>query len=82
MVRKAQGTNPDGDEALQDVSISYDRTWNKRGHTSHFGIGIAIELETGLILDYAAVSNYCHGCSIGPQRGIKRLQRVAGKIPI
>lgn len=82
MVRKAQGTNPDGDEALQDVPFSYNGTCNKRGHTSHFGIGVAIELKTGLILDYAVVTNYCHGCRIGPQRGIRRLQRVAGKTPI
>ncbi|KAM7312937.1 hypothetical protein ISCGN_009841 [Ixodes scapularis] len=78
MVRKALGTNPNGeptpdgeptldDKALQDVSVSYDGTWHKRGHTSHFGVGVAIELETGLVLDYAVVSNYCHGCRIGPK---------------
>lgn len=49
------------------VVVTYDGTWHKRGHSSHFGIGIVIELNTGLILDYKVLSNYCHGCEIGPK---------------
>ncbi|KAM7284353.1 hypothetical protein ISCGN_001447, partial [Ixodes scapularis] len=54
---------------LMDVCVTYDGTWHKRGHTSHFGVGVAIELETGLVLDYSVQSNYCHGCSLGPAQG-------------
>lgn len=62
-VRQARGF---GDNGLLDVCVTYDGTWHKRGHTSHFGVGAAIELETGLVLDFSVQSNYCHGCSLGP----------------
>ncbi|CAN8031141.1 unnamed protein product, partial [Ixodes persulcatus] len=54
---------------LMDVCVTYDGTWHKRGHTSHVGVGVAIELETGLVLDYSVQSHYCHGCSLGPAQG-------------
>lgn len=69
IVRKTLGSSFAGDQALQDVSVSYDGIWHKKDHTSHFGVGVAIEQETGLVLDYAVVSNYCHGCSLGPKEG-------------
>ncbi|CAN7936875.1 unnamed protein product [Ixodes hexagonus] len=56
-VRKAQateGTIAESDHL--DVCISYDGTWHKRGHTSQFGVGVAIELETGLVIDFAVQS--------------------------
>ncbi|KAG0415860.1 hypothetical protein HPB47_006970 [Ixodes persulcatus] len=63
-VRKAQATEGTSAESdLLDVCISYDRTWHKRGHTSQFGVGVAIELETG----FAMQSKYCHGCQLGPK---------------
>lgn len=54
-------------EDLLDVCVTFDGTWHKRGHTSHFGVGVVIEIETGLVLDFAVISNYCHGCSLGPK---------------
>ncbi|KAG0426493.1 hypothetical protein HPB47_026403 [Ixodes persulcatus] len=56
IVRKTLGISIDGDKVMQEVSISFDGTRHKRGHTSHLAVGVAIELETGLVLDYAAVS--------------------------
>ncbi|KAG0428678.1 hypothetical protein HPB47_024356 [Ixodes persulcatus] len=64
-VRKEKGAG-DSDE-LVDVAVSFDGTWHKRGHTSHFGLGAAIDLDSGLVLDFAVQSNYCHGCSLGPK---------------
>ncbi|CAN8006086.1 unnamed protein product, partial [Ixodes hexagonus] len=55
--------------AVVDVCVSFDGTWHKRGHTSHFGLGAVIELDSGLVLDFSVASNYCHGCSIGPKEG-------------
>ena len=40
----------------------------KRGFSSHFGVGVAIEVHSGLVIDYEVLSNYCHGCAIMPLR--------------
>ena len=47
-----------------DISVSFDGTWHKRGHTSLYGLGAVIDILTGLVLDYTVVSKYCHACSI------------------
>lgn len=46
-----------------DISVSYDGTWQKRGHTSLYGIGIVIEMMTGLVIDFEILSKYCHECA-------------------
>lgn len=56
---------PDEDGVL-NISISIDGTWQKRGRTSHNGVVTVIELFTGLILDFVALSNYCKVCEAGP----------------
>lgn len=52
------------DESIIDVSVSYDGTWHKRGHTSNYGIGVVIELQTGLVIDYAVLSKFCRKCVV------------------
>ncbi|GFS59944.1 uncharacterized protein TNCV_3957401 [Trichonephila clavipes] len=42
-----------------DITVSYDGTWQKRGHSSLYGIGIVIDILTGLIIDYEILSKYC-----------------------
>lgn len=49
------------------ITVSYDGTWQKRGHSSHNGVGVAIEVDSGLVLDFQVVSNYCKVC----QNGVK-----------
>lgn len=66
-IRNKNGVRNSSD--LADTSVSYDGTWHKRGHTSHFGLGAAIDLESGLVLDFSVHSNYCHGCNLGPKEG-------------
>lgn len=57
--------NPDLDEAGPfDVTVSFDGSWQKRGHTSLYGIAAVIEINTGLVLDYEVLSKYCHACSL------------------
>ena len=48
--------------------VSYDGTWHKRGHSSHHGIGVIIEVHTGFVLDYHIISTYCQGCANGPKQ--------------
>ncbi|KAH7981702.1 hypothetical protein HPB52_000727 [Rhipicephalus sanguineus] len=52
----------------KDVTVVYDCTWHKRGHTSHIGVG-AVIFYTGLILDAVVLSNHCLGCQTGPKPG-------------
>ncbi len=56
------GKFPDNDGVL-DIAVSYDGTWQRRGgggHSSHNGIGVVIEIITGLPIDYVVLSNFCH----------------------
>ena len=58
--------NP-GQLAIPATAVSYDGTWHKRGHSSHFGVGVAVDVQSGLVLDTQVLSNYCHGCEVGPK---------------
>ncbi|KAH7975090.1 hypothetical protein HPB49_023506 [Dermacentor silvarum] len=53
----------------RDITVNFDETWHKRGHTSHIGVGAIIEYHTGLILDAIVLSNQCLGCQVGPKPG-------------
>ena len=50
------------DDEKIDIAVSYDGTWQKRGHTSHNGIGIAIDILTGYVVDFEVLSNLCIYC--------------------
>ena len=39
------------DESILDITVSFDGTWAKRGHTSLFGIVYVISVDTGEGLD-------------------------------
>ena len=60
-VRTAHGV---ADDAQLDVTVSFDGSWHKRGHTSLYGFGAVVEVLTGLILDYTITSKYCYTCSL------------------
>lgn len=46
-------------EGIINLSVSYDGTWHKRGHTSNYGLGIVIDVLTGLVIDFHILSKYC-----------------------
>lgn len=46
-----------------DITVSYDGTWHKRGHTSQYGVGLVIDVLTGLVVDFEVLSKFCHMCS-------------------
>ncbi|KAH9380065.1 hypothetical protein HPB48_001717 [Haemaphysalis longicornis] len=50
-------------------SVMYDGLWMTRGHSSHIGVGVVIQLFTGLVLDFVVFSNFCAGCERGPKVG-------------
>ncbi|GFX87038.1 uncharacterized protein TNCV_2636781 [Trichonephila clavipes] len=51
-------------QEIIDVSVSYDGTWQKQGHTSNLGLGIIIDILSGLVLDFEVLSKYCHNCVV------------------
>ena len=61
------GIKPDS-EGILEIGVSFDGSWHKRGHSSHTGIGIAIDLLTGLPIDYEVLSNYCLKCQLAPSK--------------
>ena len=46
------------------ITVSFDGSWHKRGHTSMYGVAAVIEVLTGLVVDYVVLSKYCHACSL------------------
>ena len=46
-----------------DIHVSFDGTWMKRGHQSHIGVGFVIECNTGFVVDFEVLSNYCEMCT-------------------
>ncbi|GBN06205.1 hypothetical protein AVEN_71656-1 [Araneus ventricosus] len=49
----------DQNNEIIDITVSYDGTWQKRGHRSLYGIGIVVDILTGLVIDYEILSKYC-----------------------
>lgn len=49
---------------IVDISCSFDGTWQKRGFTSMYGVGICIDVLTGLVVDFIVLSLYCHTCTM------------------
>ncbi|GBO35397.1 hypothetical protein AVEN_112269-1 [Araneus ventricosus] len=45
------------------ITVSYDGTCQKRGHTSLYGISIVVDILTGLVIDYEILSKYCPECT-------------------
>ena len=58
---KAVGVVPDEDGILNS-GVSFDGSWQRRGHSSHNGMACVIDLLTGLPIDYEVLSNFCMKC--------------------
>lgn len=52
------------EDAVINISVSFDGTWHKRGFTSKYGIGVCIDVLTGLVIDFEVLSSYCHACAL------------------
>ena len=53
-----------------DITVSFDGTWQKRGFTSLYGVGVVIEVTTGLVVDFEVLSKYCHACKMAESRNM------------
>ena len=48
----------------ENVAVSIDGTWQKRGHNSKTGVVFAISIITGEVLDYEAKTLFCYECAL------------------
>ena len=53
-----------GDEVSDDVAVSFDGTWAKRGFTSLTRVVFVISVDTGEVLDYYVLSKECRRCTL------------------
>jgi hypothetical protein len=60
-VRHFYVTNPDG---TVDIGVSGDGTWRKRGFSSFHGVGTAVAIASGKVIDISVKSSHCHACSV------------------
>ena len=51
------------------IGVSYDGTWQKRDHSSHYVVGAVCEINSGLVLDTHTASNLCPDCNTNPDEG-------------
>ena len=71
-IRKAYeeiGVTPD-ENGILDIAVSYDRSWQERGYTSHNGMASVIDLMTGYPIDFEVLSNYCSKCRIAEDKNM------------
>ncbi|PRD23563.1 UNVERIFIED_CONTAM: hypothetical protein NCL1_46021 [Trichonephila clavipes] len=59
-IRDAYGSKNDKD--IVDIGVSYDGSWLTRGHTSNIGVGCAIDLLSGFVIDYEVMSKRYREC--------------------
>ena len=48
---------------IAEVAVSVDGTWQKRGHSSKFGVVFVLSIRTGEVLDYEVLSHFCQECN-------------------
>ena len=61
------GRVPD-ENGILDCDVSFDGSWQKRGHKSHIGTASVICCFTGFVLDFHVLSNHCKHCTIAQNK--------------
>ncbi|GBN47931.1 hypothetical protein AVEN_64012-1 [Araneus ventricosus] len=62
-IKKAEGEEVAAVEST-DITVSGDRTWKIRGHTSQIGVCTVIGADTGKVINVEVLSKACKGCSL------------------
>lgn len=65
------------DDGILSIDVSFDGTWHRRGHASHYGVGVIIDALTGLVIDYHVLSTFCHKCRMKESEELTEAERVA-----
>lgn len=56
------------EDGIPWIDVSFDGTWQKRGFSSHYGVGAVIDVLTGYVIDYDVMSTYCHVCAMNEEK--------------
>ena len=59
-----EAANQRQDDGILEVDVTYDGTWMTRGHQSHIGVGFVMDSETGAVLNFEVLSNFCQMCHV------------------
>ena len=51
-----------GETPVINIGVTYDGTWQKRGVSSLYRVGVCMDIITGLVIDYELMSKYCQLC--------------------
>ena len=51
-----------------NMSVSFDITWQKRGFTYISGLGVCIDVLTGLVINHHVLFKFCHACEVNTKR--------------
>ncbi|GBN70599.1 hypothetical protein AVEN_244416-1 [Araneus ventricosus] len=63
------------------MTVSYDGIWQKRGHTSLYGIGIVVDILTGIVIDYQILSKYFPECTTVERENKVLISSIYGTKP-
>ena len=66
-------------DSVEDIAVSFDGTWAKRGHTSLYGVVFVLSVDTGEVLDYCIMSKFCKACSMWESKKNQTHKNIAGK---
>lgn len=50
------------DNGFLNITVSFDGTWQTRGHSSNFAVGCIIDVLTGFVMDFVVMSKLCRYC--------------------
>lgn len=60
-------SQPDANGNIE-VDVSFDGSWMTRGRKSHIGVGIVMDVYTGIVIDLEVLCNHCPWCKAGGRR--------------
>ena len=54
----------DVDDGIPWIDVSFDGTWQRCGHVSHYDVGVVVDALKGYVIDFHVMSTYCHTCKL------------------
>ena len=58
------------------VTVSFDGIWHERGFASNYGVGIIIDVATGLVTDFKVLSKYRQACTLNNKNNMKEIDVI------
>ena len=52
----------EAEDGILDIEVTYDGSWQKRGHNSNMFVGAVIDANIGYVIDYVTLCKVCVNC--------------------